>query len=545
MPREFKTMSLQNGRYTGSSPSLASGWSWKRLTQPSRLFGANGIRTGADGRIYVAQVSGSQISAIDVTTGAVEAISPKGGDIVAPDDLVFDDKGNLYATEITEGRVSARAPNGTTRVICAGLPCANPIAFHQGRLYAGECRINGRIMELDLNGGAPRVLLENVPMPNAMEVGPDGKLYFPVMATNEIWRVDLGGGKPETVAKDLGVPDAVKFDSKGFMVSTQVASGQVLRIDPRNGERSVLADIAPGLDNLTFVGERLFVSSISGQVNEILPGGKLRSLVPDGFNWPLGLAMGADGVLLVADGPYSYALQPKNIPAQGHLPLQVAGMLFTPGYPGYSRGVAASGLGEFIVTTGAGMVTRYRPAKCESEVLAQGFDQLYGVAVAPGGAVVFAELGTGRVLSVKSGNVEELATGLKQPTGVTIGSDGTCLVSETGAGRVVKLHAGRAETVLDGLQRPQGLLLRNGLLFVVDTEAKELVEYNIGNGARRAIATGLPVGAPSGVTPKFLRGIEGFCGPMGPFAGITAGPDGTLYVSGDAEGSVLAIHPSL
>jgi hypothetical protein len=29
---------------------------------------------------------------------------------------------------------------------------------------------------------------------------------------------------------------------------------------------------------------------------------------------------------------------------------------------------------------------------------------------------------------------------------------------------------------------------------------------------------------------------------MGPFAGIAAGADGTLYVSGDAEGSVLAIR---
>ena len=538
-------MSLQNGRYTGSSPSLASGWTLKRLTQPSRLFGANGVRTGPDGRVYVAQVSGSQVSAINVTTGEIETISAKGGDIVAPDDLVFDDQGNLYATEITEGRVSMRAPNGVTRVVQGEMPSANPIAFHQGRLLAGECRINGRIMQLDRNGGAPRVLVENVPMPNAMEVGPDGKLYFPVMATNEIWRVSLDGGKPETVAKDLGVPDSVKFDSKGYIVSTQVASGQVLRIDPRNGERTVLADIAPGLDNLTFVGERLFVSSISGQINEILPGGKLRSLVADGFNWPLGLAMGEDGFLYVADGPYSYVLQPGNAPAQGHLPLKVAGMLFTPGYPGYSRGMAASGPGEIIVTTGAGMVTRYRPAKGESEILAQGFDQLYGVAVAPGGAVVFAELGAGKVLTAKSGNVEELATGLKQPMGVTIGSDGTCLVSESGAGKVVRLHKGRAEAVLDGLQGPQGILLRDGMLYVVDAAARELVEYNMASRARRVIASNLPVGAPPGVTPKFLGGIEGFCGPMGPFASIAAGADGTLYISGDAEGSVLALNPSL
>src|SRR5690606_10214433 len=237
-------------------------------------------------------------------------ISPKGGDIVAPDDLVFDPQGNLYATEITEGRVSVREPNGRTRVVYGDMPVANPITFHQGRLIAGECRVGGRIMELDLNGGAPRIILDNVPMPNAFEVGPDGKLYFPVMGTNEIWRVDLQGGTPEKVAGDLGVPDSVKFDSKGFIVSTQVASGQVLRIDPQSGERTLLAQLTPGLDNLSFVGssigERLFVSNISGYIVEVLKDGKTRELVPDGFNWPLGLAVDADGSLYVADGAFSW-----------------------------------------------------------------------------------------------------------------------------------------------------------------------------------------------------------------------------------------------
>ena len=38
------------------------------------MFGANGIRSAPDGRIYVAQVSGSQISAIDIDSGAIETI---------------------------------------------------------------------------------------------------------------------------------------------------------------------------------------------------------------------------------------------------------------------------------------------------------------------------------------------------------------------------------------------------------------------------------------------------------------------------------------
>ena len=207
-----------------------------------------------------------------------------GGDIVAPDDIVFDPEGNLYATEITEGRVSMRTPKGQTRVIQGDMPVANPITFYNGRLFAGECRPGGRIMELDLHGGPPRIILDDVPMPNAMEVGPDGKLYIPIMGTNEIWRVSLDGGAPEKVAADLGVPDLVKFDSEGFIVSTQVGSGQVLRVDPRSGSKTVLASLTPGLDNVTFVNGRTFVSNIAGYVVEILKDGKVKDLVPDGFN---------------------------------------------------------------------------------------------------------------------------------------------------------------------------------------------------------------------------------------------------------------------
>jgi sugar lactone lactonase YvrE len=523
-------MSPPKARYTAAhAPGLAPGWKLERLTPPSRLYGANGIRTGPDGRIYVAQVSGSQISAVDPDTGMLEAISPKGGDIVAPDDLAFDADGNLYATEITEGRVSVRTPSGRTRVIYGDMPCANPITLYRGRLFAGECRPGGRIMELDLDGGAPRVLLEDVPMPNAMEVGPDGMLYFPVMGANEIWRVPLEGGAPQVVAGDLGVPDAVKFDAGGAIVSTQVASGQVLRIDPRTGERSVLADVAPGLDNLTFVGDRLFVSSISGQINEVLGGGRLRSLVPDGFNWPLDIAVGDDGALFVADGPYCYALQP------GHMPVPT-GMLFTPG-------VAAAGPGEFVVTTANGAVARYRPAAAHSEVLADGFDQLYGVALAPDGAVIVAEQGAGRVLGIVAGEVTVLAEDLHQPTGVAVDERGNAIVSESGTGRVASLRRGGVETLLDGLQQPQGLLVRGEVLYCVDAAAKELIEYDLHSGARRSLASDLPVGAPPGVIPKFLGAIGEMSGPMGPFAGIAGGPDGALYLSADAEGSVLALYP--
>jgi len=532
-------MLLQEGRdgaaWEVMSPSLAEGWHLERLTPPSRLFGANGLRTGPDGRIYIAQVTGSQISALDIGTGLLETISAKGGDIIAPDDVAFDPRGDLYATEVMDGRVSVRSTDGHTRVLRGDVPSANGITVHQGRLFIGECREGGRLLELDLNGGPPRLLLENVPSPNAMEVGPDGLLYFPVMGANEIWRIDLDGGVPETVASGLGVPDSVKFDSAGRIVSTQVHSGQVLRIDPRTGEQTVLADLNPGLDNSTFVGDRLFVSNFTGEITEILDGGQTQTVLPGGLNWPLDLAVGADGNLYVADGTYFYVLLPDRT-------LQTVGMLFTPGYPGFVRGVAAAGPGEFVVTTSGGQVSRYRPASCESEVLADGFDQLYGVAIAADGTVAAAELGTGRVVSIRSGRVEVIASGLDDPVGVAIAPDGGWLIAEAGAGRVVRVAGSRVQTVVDGLGRPQGILVRGRQLYIVDAGAKALIAVDLEDAARHVVASGLPLGAAPGVIPKPLKGMPPFSGPQGPFAGIAAGPDGTLYVSADADGSVLALR---
>jgi sugar lactone lactonase YvrE len=413
---------------------------------------------------------------------------------------------------------------------------ANGITFYQGRLFIDECRIGGRLLELDLDGGEPRVVAADLPLPNALEAGPDGRLYFPLMGANEIWRVDPAGGRPERVAGDLGVPDAVKFDARGFIVSTQVATGQVLRIDPRTGERTVLAALDPGLDNLTFAGERLFVSHFDGRITEILGGGRTRALLPQGLNWPLDLALGEAGELYVADGTSFYALAPGG-------GLERLGMLFSTGYPGFLRGVTALARGEFAVTTSGGQVARYRPREQVSEVLADGLDQLYGIAIAPGGALVVAELGAGRVLAVESGKIEVLAAGLREPVGVAIGADGACFVSESGAGRVVSVTRAGVATVLDGLQRPQGIAVRAGQLYVVDAGAQALIAHDLERGARRTLASDLPVGAPPGVVPKPLRGLPPFSGPQGPFAGLAASADGALFVAADAEGSVLALRP--
>jgi sugar lactone lactonase YvrE len=523
---------------TGQAAELAEGWSLSRLTAPSRLYGANGMRAGADGRIYIAQCVGSTISAMDPDSGALEVISGLGGEIVAPDDLDFDVHGNLYATEVMDARVSVRMRDGRTRVLRADTPAANGITFHQDRLFIDECRPGGRLLELDLDGGAPRLVADNLPMPNALAPGPDGYLYFPLLGADEIWRVHPDGGSPERVVGDLHHPVAVKIDSAGYIVSPQSGVGEVWRIDPRSGAKSVLAKLDPCIDNLVFLGERLFVSHMSdGRITEVLSGGATREVLPGGLQFPLDMAWGPDGRLYFSDNVVLYGLRPGGTP-------EVVGRLFDAGYPGTTRGVALTSDGGFVLTTADGRVALWRRETKSYELLAEGLDQVYAAAVTPKDEAVVAEQGAGRVLLLRGGGeVEVLAQGLAEPTGVAIASDGGCYVSESGAGRVVRVSGGRAETVLDGLRRPHGVAVRDGMLYVVDAAAKTVTALDLATGESRTIASGLPVGAPPGITPKPLRGFMPFVGPMGPLTGLAAAPDGTLYVGGDAEGSILALRP--
>jgi sugar lactone lactonase YvrE len=217
-------------------------------------------------------------------------------------------------------------------------------------------------------------------------------------------------------------------------------------------------------------------------------------------------------------------------------------MLFDGHFPGFVRGLAAASNGMLVVTTSAGEVTSYHPATHEMTEHAKGLNELYGVAAAANGALVVAEGGEGRVLVIAGTEVKAAAQGLARPTGVAAAPDGSCYVAESGKGRVVHVNGG-VSAVIEGLKEPNGVLLAGDDLYVVDAGAHELIAYSLKTRRRETIATNVPVGAPPGVAPKPLMGIPGLLqGPLTMFAGITQGRDGTLYVSADGEGSILALR---
>jgi sugar lactone lactonase YvrE len=495
------------------------------------------MRLGPDGRLYVAQAFGSQISAIDITNGAVSVVSPHGGSIVAPDDLAFDSRGILYATEVMSERVCARSANGDVRIIADGVVGANGVTIHQDRIFMDECRPGGRMWELYADGRAPRLIADDLPLPNALFLGPDNNIYFPVIGANAIWRVSADGGRPEPFVTDLGLPTAVKINSKGEVMSTQGRTGEILKFDIQSRTRKVHAKVRPGIDNFALTADdRVFVSHFTdGGVCEIMPDGSERRLVEPGFCGPAGIAIATDGVLYASDGISMAAVDSDGSQRR-------VGMLFDGSFPGFVRGLSAGAEGNLIVTTANGGVATYHPVSHKIVEHATGLNELYGVAAGPGGSVVVAEGGAGRLLVIDGAEIKVAARGLSRPTGLAVASDGSCYVAESGKGSVSHINGGVSE-VMGGLDKPHGVLLSGDDLYVVDAGTHELVSFSLKTRKRTTIAFNLPVGSPPGVVPHVLAGIPGLLpGPITAFSGITQGRDGTIFVAADGEGTILAFR---
>jgi sugar lactone lactonase YvrE len=492
----------------------------------STLWGSNGISFGPDGRLYVAQFLAGQISAVDVASGDVEVVVPQGGPVQSPDDLAFGADGSMYITDLVPGRVWRRTPAGEYTLVSDQVAVPNGIATVGDRLFVNEMKMEGRVLELFPDGGgAPRVLADGLVVGNAMQLGPDGCLYYPHMFTNQVFRVPLDGGAAELVAEDVHEPVAVRFDLSGaLMVLSRGVAGFVTRIDLASGERTIIESGVMGLDNAAFDSEnRMFVSSYaSGGIAELHPDGRTRQIVPQGFVGPYGVAV-SGGTVHVAD---HYRLVAEDKPE----------MYF------FAHGITA-GDGLLHTTSQYGDVRTHDRENGSTRVRANGLNRPVGLAVRADGTLVVAETGAGRVVAIGADDaVTVLAEGLASPVDVAFdGEQG--YVSDEERGAVLRLADG--SPVVEGLSAPQGLAVHDGELFVVETGKRRLLAVDLETGELRAGPGNLPVGLPPGVTradPELF--VHGMPGVPHRFAGLAVGPDGTLHVSANAEGGVLRLSPA-
>ena len=524
-------------RYPQSvSMTLRQGWHARRLIGPSPLHGSNGLRFGGDGRLYIAEALGSRITAWDLAEGNLFTISPQGSAIVAPDDLAFDSKGNLYITEVQNGRLTRLTPDGRTEVVYTGLHEVNGITIYKDRIFVDECRSGGRVMELYADGRSPRVLASDFPLPNALAVGPDQQLYFPVIGDNAIWRIALDGGSSSRVFTNLNMPTAVKFDKQGSLYCTEARSGDLLKMDITTGQQQRVASLDPGLDNLEIADNgTVYVSSfIAGGVISVAVDGARTTVIPHGLLGPYGIAIDDGGTLYAAEGFSVAAVTPDG---EVHRVIQ----LMDHNYPGFVTGIAAFGDGQLTMTTAQGKVISFNLGNRESMIRADNLDELHDIALTASGDIIVAEGGAGRILRISGETISVIASGLIRPMGVCVDENGEIYVTDEGAGQVLHLRENGIH-VLATLKKPQGIVCVGRDLLVADVETRNIVSVSLKDLRQSVICAGTPVGAPPGVAPKILPGNPGLLGgPLTPFCGLATDSAGIIYLSANGEGSIIAL----
>ncbi|HET6709839.1 PQQ-binding-like beta-propeller repeat protein [Amycolatopsis sp.] len=505
-----------------------TGFHARPLTRPTPLRGSNGVAFGPDGRLYVAQFLAGEISAVDLATGDVEVVVPAGGPVQAPDDLAFGTDGSMYLTDLVPGRVWRRHPDGTFTLVTDRVRLPNGITCIGDRLFVNEMIPGGRLLEL--GDGEPKVLAGELAMGNAMQLGPDGALYYPHMLTGEVFRIPPDGGTPELVATDVHEPVAVRFDLGGVLqVLSRGAAGIVTRIDLLGtGDRTLLTSGLTGLDNAAFDTEnRMFVSSYAaGGITELHPDGRTREITPRGFAGPYGVTVDLGGTVHVAD--HYRITEPHD------------GDVTTTELLTFAHGIAADG-DLLHLTAQYGQVRTYDRATREVRTRAEGLDQPLGIAVRADGTLLVAESGAGRVLAIDAEDtVSVLADGFGRPAGVAVDGEGPCYFSDEERGAVYRLDGETTTVLADDLGAPQGIAVVDGCLYVAETATGKLAAVDLATGAVRTAAD-LPA-SPGRTGELPALHAHGLPGVPRPFTGLATAPGNSLYAA--AGGTVLHLTPA-
>jgi len=499
----------------------------QRWLKPGGLRGSNGLRLGRDGRLHVAEAYENRISAIDTGSGIIRTTCPRGGPIVGPDDLDFHPTGDLLVTEPFLARVSMIRPDGRTRVIARDLPGVNGITVAGWRIFADERSPAGRLMELYADGREPREIAGNLPFANALALGPDGKLYFPLTMDGQIWRVDPDGGRVEKCFDGLAAPSAVRFAANGKLLVSESTSGRMMEIEVDTGRRRVAGEVPAGVDNFAVHPNGLIYIShfIDGSIHEITRDRTVRTVVGGGLVGPWGIAARPQGGLYVADGLSLAEIVER--PKIGR-PIDILGT----SSPGMIRDVVTDDQGRVVVATTDGTIARIAPHS-RPLVLASGLDGLCALCM-DGDRIVASQPALGRIVALPAdGGMQVLADGLDTPTGLSA-HDRSIHVSESGQGRIVVLRNGNHDIVAGGLGRPEGLVATPTEILVIDSQRRSLVRLDRAGGGVLELARNLP-----------LRGWDDASGPslIRPFAAIAVQQDGSIFISGNDEGNIVSLVP--
>ncbi|MBC7911874.1 MAG: SMP-30/gluconolactonase/LRE family protein [Pyrinomonadaceae bacterium] len=324
------------------------------------------------------------------------------------------------------------------------------------------------------DSGEAAVRLTN---PFGVVIGADATVYVTDGETGKLWRI-APDGSAKVLTENLDTPSAVALAPDGSLIVAETGAHVIRRVNPETGQASLVA------------GSAGRAGYADGNGAEAL------------FNAPIGVAVGSDGQIFVAD---TYNDRIRKIDTSGNVS-------------------ALAGAGE------AGFA--------DSEVGAEArFDTPCGIAVAPDGSLIVADTGNQRIRRVwQTGKVQTIAgTGerasidgmlftasFNEPTGIAVDADGTIYVADAGGAalricgwgvlpQVLTIAGGNGEGFQDGslegarLNRPAGIAhAPDGTIIFTDTGNK-LVRAVVGESRARGSQVSTDAFASLSLTAAQMR----------------------------------------
>jgi len=319
---------------------------------------------------------------------------------------------------------------GFLTLSCSQAPPKQPGPFNAVRTLAGVNSVAGPARFGD---------------PFGIAAAKDGTIYLSDGESGRVWQINTDGAQ-KVLAENLNTPSGIALAPDGALIVADTGSHTIKRIEMQDGRVSVVA----GVENRAGFAD--------GEAGAAL------------FNGPIGVAVGRDGTIFVAD---TYNDRIRAIEARGRVSTIAGGD--EPGFADAATGAEAR------------------------------FNTPCGLAVDAYGALVVADTGNHRLRRVQldgavttiAGNGSRAAidgsllyASFNEPTGVAVARDGTIYVAEAGGSdvrvcefgfwpRVSTLvgreHSGLSDGTLDRARfnRPSGLALSvDGALLVADTGNK-------------------------------------------------------------------------
>lgn len=456
-----------------------------------------GLVTSTTGLV---RMPGGQLLVSDFSQGIIYSLKdgelePVLEELVTPDDLAIGPGGNLYITELQNGRVRRLDAYGKLHNLHDFLLAPNGLAVDsEGSLYVSEFD-SGMIMKLNPESGKEIVKHQGkLSTPNGMAFGPDGRLYVSGSADGRVARIDTVSKTEEILPLFFQGPTAVKFGMGGRLYLTEYISGRLVEVEQfdqsENARRSEIVMLEPGIDNLWVgeTGEIIVSNALTGSIYEVDPRlERWRYLQRGGLATPGAILFDPSNSRIMIGGN-QIATFDRDGKSLGYLALPMA----------FAEGDRRlSGATDFCLTpNGDLMVTKKVPGRLPEgpqngmilKITPGGDGEVYfndlvtpaGIARAEDGSFFVAESWAGRVSRVNGVTRTPVSELLDRPIDIEISSEGLPVVVDQAAGEVVELHTREKKVLIDGLIRPSGIKRIPGqeAYLVVEAGAGRVIRFD-------------------------------------------------------------------